>query len=140
MITRYTLNSFEELRGLQKEMNRLFNNYGSNEEAYPALNLRANENEALITAEIPGIDTNDLNIEVNNNQLTIEGIRKAPEVSDDFIYHRNERGYGKFKRTIRLPFDVDSEKINAKYVNGVLKISLPREESSKPRKIEIIKE
>ncbi len=140
MITRYTLNPFEDLRVLQKEMNRLFSNYGSNEEVYPALNLWTNGNEVLITAEIPGIDTNDLDITVNNNQLIIEGVRKVPDVNDNFIYHRNERGYGKFNRTIRLPFDVDSEKISAKYVNGVLRISLPRTESSKPRKIEIIKE
>ncbi|MBN2143443.1 MAG: Hsp20/alpha crystallin family protein [Candidatus Aureabacteria bacterium] len=139
MLARYALNPFYELTRLQREMNNLFDDYGSESETYPALNLWSDNQQAIVTAEIPGIDTKDLNITVNNSLLTLEGEKKEEDLGKDAVYHRSERGTGKFSRTIRLPFEADEGKISAAYTNGVLKITIPRAEASKPRKIEITK-
>ena len=143
MITHYALSPFTDFAKLQREMNRLFDIYGedySEYETYPAVNVWGSSNEALITAEIPGIELNDLHITVNNNILSIEGERKKEEIGEEALFHRHERGFGKFLKTIRLPFEVENDKINATYSNGILRIALPRLESSKPRRIEIVKE
>jgi HSP20 family protein len=139
MITRFTTSPFSELYRLQREMNRLFDGYGPEYESYPAINLWSDNNQAQLTAEIPGVDPRDINISVENGILTLEAERKEEETGDDVVIHRNERGYGKILKTVRLPFEINNEKISAKHTNGVLKVNLPRAEASKPRKIEIIK-
>jgi HSP20 family protein len=140
MITSYTLNSLTELARLQREMNRLFDDSGFDTASYPALNIWSDHNQAVVTSEIPGVDIKDLNITSNNNLLTLEGERKGEELGEKVVYHRNERGIGRFVRTIRLPFEADNEKMSATYSSGVLKIVIPRAKTGKPRKIEIIEE
>jgi HSP20 family protein len=105
--------------------------------AFPAINLWADEEKAVVTAEIPGVKTEDIDISVENDILTIKGRREPEELKDGERYRRQERRYGNFNRAIGLPFAVDPEKISAEYKDGVLKITLPRHEASKPRKIEI---
>jgi HSP20 family protein len=134
-----TWGPFDELRGLQREMNRLFDGYegGTALSRFPALNVWGNGENVVVTAELPGIDTAELDINVVNNQLTIKGERKEDKPAQDAVCHRCERGAGKFVRTVRLPFAVESEKVAARYENGVLTITLPRHEATKPRRIEI---
>ena len=128
---------FSEFRTLQREMNRLFSGYTPEQAAYPALNLWSNGDEAVVTAELPGVDPADISLNVVKNQLTIEGERKAETLEEDVVRHRAERGTGRFVRTIGLPFDVENEKVAASYKHGVLKITLPRAEATKPKRIEI---
>jgi HSP20 family protein len=136
MMTRGFADPFDGVRSLQREMNRLFESAGGSD-SYPAANLWSNENEALLTAELPGLCAECININVSGDQISIEGERKEDEIGENSTYHRKERGHGKFIRSFRLPFDVDSEKVAAKYADGVLKVTLPRAEASKPRKIAI---
>ena len=133
-------NPFEELNTLQEEMNRLFNNYGVRYSKFPAVNIYSTNDEVVITAEIPGLNKEDLNISVHDNNITIEGERKELEEKEGTTLHRKERGLGKFTRSFRLPYEVDSKKTAAKYHDGILTVTLPRLEATKPRKIAVVTE
>ena len=130
---------FGELRSLQREMNRLFDGYdgGATVSRFPALNVWGNSDRVVVMAELPGLDAKDLDISVVNNQLTIKGDRKSDKPAEDAVCHRCERDYGKFVRTVRLPFAVENGKVSAQYENGVLTVSMPRHEATKPKRIEI---
>lgn len=139
-----TLNPWEPLAGLrtlQREMNRLLDNNPSTRRPsrFPLVNLMSDSNEAVVTAEIPGVDPADLEISLTKGQLTIRGTLKdhAPQ-GEDVVCHRKERPAGAFARTFALPFEVEEDKIAAKYDKGVLAITLPRAEKAKPRTIPVI--
>jgi HSP20 family protein len=103
--------------------------------SYPAMNVWANADGVVVTAELPGLDIEDLDISVNNNVLSVTGSRNPEELPEGTTYHRQERGYGQFQRTFQLPFEVETEDVEATYNNGVLQIALPRAEADKPKKI-----
>lgn len=105
--------------------------------AYPAVNVWQGPDVIAITAELPGIEPGEIEISVNDNVLTLSGERKAPEVPEGARWRRNERGYGKFARAIRLPFTASDDLVEARMVNGVLKIVIARPEETRPKKIEI---
>ncbi len=105
--------------------------------SFPAMNVWAAEDSALITAEIPGVNKNELEINVTRDTLTLSGVRNADELPDGAGYHRRERPYGEFSRNIQLPYTVDVDKVKATFKNGVLKVELPRIEAEKPRKISV---
>ena len=134
--------SRSEFERLRHEMNRLFDRPGrfttSAAPGYPAINVWTNNDGAIVTAELPGIDTEELEISVRENTLTVKGVRKAVELQEGEVYHRRERGYGKFQRVFELPFHIDAAGVEAAYENGVLRITLPRAETDKPRKIPVI--
>jgi HSP20 family protein len=128
----------DEFRRIQDEMNRLFS--GSRYPAaaeYPALNVWSNDVDTVITAELPGIEPDDIQLSVVQNTLTLRGERKAEELKEGESYHRRERREGKFVRTLELPFEVDGDKVEAAFTNGVLSVKLPRAEAHRPKKIEI---
>ena len=131
----------QEMDQLQREMNRLFNaaNQGRvlNTANYPAVNIWANEDGQIVSAEMPGVHPEDINIDVTGDALSISGERKPDEVAREARYHRRERSYGSFSRTVQLPFMVDTNKVEASFKNGVLTITLPRAEADRPRKITI---
>jgi HSP20 family protein len=122
-------------------MNRLFDSTGRGRvfsaPNYPAINIWTNDNGQFITAEMPGVHPDDINIDVSADALSISGERKPEEAVKEANYHRRERSYGAFSRTIQLPFIVDTNKVEANFKNGVLMISLPRAEADKPKKITI---
>jgi len=126
---------------LQREMSQLFGNFPGSWErvtpSYPALNMWVNEENVLLTAEMPGVQTTDLDIQVVGDTLKLSGERKVEELPEEVRVHRRERGTGKFTRAIQLPFQVDVNKIDAVFEKGILKITLPRAEASKPRKISV---
>ena len=132
---------WQEMDQLQREMNRLFDATSKgrvfNSPSYPAINIWTNEDGQLISAEMPGVHPDDIDIDVTGDALSISGERKPDEVVKDAYYHRRERSYGSFSRTIQLPFMVDTNKVEANFKNGVLMISLPRAEADKPKKITI---
>jgi HSP20 family protein len=104
---------------------------------FPPLNIHSGDEDVIITSEIPGIDPADVDLTVTGDTLTIKGTRKPHEVKQGETWHRRERGSGDFFRTVQLPFNVDAGKVQAEYVNGVLRIVLPRAEADKPRKISV---
>jgi HSP20 family protein len=126
---------------LQREMNRLFDSTSKgrvfNSPSYPAINIWTNEDGQVISAEMPGVHPDDIDIDVTGDALSISGERKPDEVAKDAYYHRRERSYGLFSRTVQLPFMVDTNKVEASFKNGVLLINLPRAEADKPKKIAI---
>lgn len=130
---------FGEFRALQREMNRLFEGYGTNRSLarFPALNVWGNADAVIVTAELPGLASEDIEIDVVGNQLTIKGERKDDPPAETAVCHRREREAGRFVRSLRLPYAVESDQVGARYENGVLTITLPRQEATKPKRIEI---
>jgi HSP20 family protein len=92
------LDPFSGFGSLQREMNRLFDGYTGSGTNFPLLNVWANENETVVTAEVPGVDPKDIEINVLKNLLTIQGERKADDPGEDAVCHRNERVAGRFSR------------------------------------------
>ncbi len=139
--TIYSPSVLSEMERLQREMNRLFEGVVPRRlrsaPSYPAMNVWSNQDGALITAEVPGVQPEHIDISVVGETLTLTGERLAPEVGEDARYHRQERGYGKFSRSIELPFRVDADQVQATFNQGVLQIRLPRAEEDKPRKISV---
>ena len=105
--------------------------------AFPALNVWQGDEAVAITAELPGMDPADIEISVKDSVLTIAGDRKAPDLPESARWHRQERSYGKFTRSVGLPFAASEDKVEARMTNGVLRIVVGRPEEDKPRKIEI---
>lgn len=106
--------------------------------AYPAFNVWANHDGAIIVGELPGVKLEDIEITTSGKTIEIKGTRKE-EAQEKGVYLRRERPEGEFNRSIELPFQIDAAKVEAKLTNGVLEITLPRAESDKPRKITISK-
>ena len=137
---RYVPSVWDEMDRLQREMNRLFEDFDQGMKpiaGFPAMNVWMNEDGAVATAELPGVNVNDLDIRVVGQTLTLSGERKMEDLTKDAVFHRRERSKGKFTRTLDLPFLVDSEKVQATLEKGILRILLPRAEQDKPRKISV---
>jgi HSP20 family protein len=126
---------------MQNEMDKLFRDVSTGltqrSVTFPAINIWSNDESAIITAEIPGIQKDSLDISVTGDTLSISGSRIPDDVPDDARYHRQERNYGEFSRDIQLPYTVDVEKVKADFALGVLKVTLPRVENEKPKKIAV---
>lgn len=128
---------FSEMRRLQDEVNRLFSSYQLTPSAgFPTVNAFANEDGIALTARLPGVAQDDLEISVFRDTLTLRGRRK-PEAPDRQAYHRRERGAGEFVRNISLPFRVDPDRVEATVQDGLLRISLHRPEEDKPKRIKV---
>lgn len=126
----------QEFSRLYRDMDRLFGEFEGGA-SFPRVNVWSDENEALVSVELPGVDPKDVNLSVENNILTIQGERKAEPLGENDIQIRRERAAGRFSRSFRLPFELEAGNVVARYEHGVLNIRLPRREATKPRKIEI---
>lgn len=136
------LHIFNEIDQLQREMDSLFRGFGFG----PAFEVR---NQATryslkdtgetfrVEAILPGIDVDKLDIKVLGRQLTLSGEYAASSVPEDAVWHRRERRAGAFKQSLQLSTNVDTEKVEAEYKNGVLLIDLPKAASALPRKISV---
>jgi HSP20 family protein len=129
-----------EMHRLRREMEQVFGRFTGNgltAPAYPPLNVWEAGENVCVEAELPGMDLNDLEIYINGgNQLSIKGERKLPELGQG-SWHRRERGYGAFARVLDLPSAVDADRVQAEFKHGVLTVTLPKTEASKPRRIEV---
>ena len=103
----------------------------------PAMDVIENEDSVLLRAELPGLSEQDVEINVENNTLSLKGEKKLEHSEEDGHYRRVESRYGSFYRSFSLPNSVDQDKIDAHFVNGVLEISLPKAEQAKPKKIAV---
>ena len=142
-ITRFE--PFRELAAVQARLNRIFSEpYENGDDTLvradwiPAVDVVENDQHALVlTAELPGVKKEDIELKVENSTLTIRGERKrAFEIKEDG-YHRVERSFGGFARSFTLPTTVSAEGITADFKDGVLTVTLPAREEAKPRQVEI---
>lgn len=132
---------FQELRRLQAEMDRLAGTFAPTAGltaagGFPAVNVFAGRDGVAVVAELPGVAKEDLDIQAHRDTLTLRGTRRPAAERED-AYHRRERRSGTFTRSIQLPYRVDPARVEAQLENGVLRLSLPRPEEDKPRRITI---
>src|SRR5262245_32586073 len=137
-------NPARELSNLEREMRRMFRFTESGREEpgsmavwAPAVDIYETDNEVVVRVEVPGMDQKDFDIRVDNNVLTIRGERKMDQRVQEENYHRIESIYGAFVRSFTLPTTVDPDNVKAEYRNGILQITLPKKEQSKPRQIKV---
>jgi HSP20 family protein len=137
-----------ELNTIQNEMNRLFNTFfetpggqggapAASRRWLPAMDLVEHGDEFILRADLPGLSENDVNIEFEDNVLTISGERKSEHEERKEGYYRLERASGNFSRSLTLPEGVDPEKVQASFDRGVLEVRIPKPEQRKPRKVTI---
>ncbi|HSH56366.1 MAG TPA: Hsp20/alpha crystallin family protein [Halomonas sp.] len=130
---------FAELRQLQSQMNRLFAGGARTvgDGAWPPVNMWLSDNSVVVTAEMPGVGSDDIDLTVRENTLIIAGKRSSPTEDESASWHRRERPTGEFSRSIRLPLRVDPDKVEARAKNGVLEIEMGRPDAEQPRKISV---
>ncbi|MDH3494246.1 MAG: Hsp20/alpha crystallin family protein [Acidobacteriota bacterium] len=140
---------FRELRSLQDEMNRLFmtsvpRGYGQEDLASggwsPSVDIYESEGEIVLEAELPGMKREDFEVSIENNVITLKGERNFEKKDEGDNYHRVERAYGSFTRSFSLPRSVSADGTSADFKNGILRVTLPKKEEAKARKIEVFGE
>jgi HSP20 family protein len=135
-------NGLTSINRLRDEMDRAFNRVFQDfpapprSMAYPPMNVWEDKEHLYMEAELPGIPMESLEIYVKDKELVLEGERKLTE-PESASFHRRERGVGKFRRALRLPVDIQADKVEARLKDGVLTVTLPKAEKAKPRKIEV---
>jgi HSP20 family protein len=103
----------------------------------PALDVAETEEEVIVKAEVPGMDVKDIDITLTDGLLTIRGERKLENEDKKENYHRLERQFGSFSRSLKVGAEVKAEAIEADYKDGVLTVTLPKDEEQKPKKIDV---
>lgn len=136
-----------DLSSIQDKMNQLFEDTFSRtrgrDEALgkgmwtPAVDIFETEDAVVVKAEIPGVERDQIAVEIKDGILTLHGERKFEKEVKEENYHRIERAYGTFHRSFSLPSSVDEEKISAKFKEGVLEVTLPKKEREKPKQIKV---
>lgn len=134
-------NPFDEINAMRREMEdifkrsqRVFTQQGRN---FPLINIYNQPEEIRVVAEVPGVAKEDLDISFNQGELKIRGQRKPLELPEKSVQLRAERQTGSFEKTLRIPFDVNPDKLHAELQNGILQIGLPKAESARARQIVI---
>lgn len=134
---------------LQREIDRLFQDFGRGfpsltagfsrgaRDLMPAIDVTESDGEIEITAELPGLEEKDVEINVSDNLLTIRGEKKAEKEDKQKDYHLVERSYGSFYRTLELPPGVDADKIKADISKGVLRVTVPKPAAKQAKKIDV---
>src|SRR5678809_65812 len=143
-IVRY--DPFRDLRTLQEEVNRLFSTNltrGFGEEGIgrgawaPSVDIYENKDQIVLEAELPGMKKEDFDLSIENSVITLRGERRFEKTDESDNYHRVERSYGQFTRSFTLPQTVSAEGATAEYNNGVLRVTLPKKEETKARRIQV---
>jgi HSP20 family protein len=105
--------------------------------AFPPLNITQDEDNFYVRAEVPGIKPAELSVSALRNRVSISGKREIPREHERVSYHRKERPEGGFNRAVTLPLEVDAERVDARYADGILTLTLPKAEQAKPRQIAV---
>jgi HSP20 family protein len=146
MVVRYNdrWDPFRDLDSIQGELNRLFGRtYGGGELGtgssnwMPPIDVREQKERFVVSLELPGVEPDDVDVSVEDSTLSIRGERRFSEETEDEEYHRVERRYGQFARSLSLPPTADANAIEASFDKGVLTITVPKAEQAKPKKISI---
>lgn len=128
---------FRDLLSVEDEFERLLGRPSARMAWAPALDVRETEDRFEVTVDLPGMEPADVGVTFEQGVLTVSGKREFSSETKDETYHRIERSYGSFARSIRLPHTADAEKIEASFDKGVLSIRVPKAEAAKPRTIEV---
>jgi HSP20 family protein len=133
---------FRDLMGIQSELNRLFGRTYAGDPGVagawvPPLDIYESQERFVVTLELPGIDPADVEVSVDDSVLTVKGERKLSSETSEENFHRIERRYGQFVRSLSLPSTADAEHIEASFDKGVLTIQVPKVEQAKPKKITV---
>ena len=131
-------NPWNELQSLTRQLDELFSpTEQQRRREFPAVNIWSEEDQSVLTAELPGINPAELEITCRDNTVTLKGVRHGYSQSAEDKFLRRERRSGSFQRSFTLPFKVDEEKISAEYKHGIVSVILPRREKPEIRNIEI---
>jgi len=103
----------------------------------PTVDLYEEKDEIVVKAELPGIDKNNIEVNLTDHMLTIKGEKKKEEEVKEKNYYRSERSYGSFLRTLELPKDVHGDKVKASFKNGILEVRMPKTEEAKAKEIKV---
>jgi HSP20 family protein len=127
---------FRDFETIHDKMQRFFGNaldfgFSMDDSFYPRIDINEDKNKFHVFAEIPGVKKDEIKITLQDNILTIEGEKKKESAKEEKNYHRSERLYGSFRRSFTLPAEVDSEKVEAKFENGILDLQLNKVEPKK---------
>jgi len=114
-----------------------FGTFLGRQDMFPALDMSEDDKQVVVTAELPGMDPKDVDISIDKGVLTLKGEKKFEEEEKKENYHRIERSYGSFRRSVSLPTEVAEDKVKARFKDGVLKITLPKSEQTAAKKIQI---
>lgn len=130
---------FVDMRRMQSEMNRLFDDFGISRRAtaYPPVNFWVGSDSIVMTAELPGLSQDDIDLTVQDTMISIRGEFADRDIGDDLTWHRRERPKGTFSRSVELPFRIDAGQVDARFEHGVLTVEMQRPEDEKPKRIEI---
>lgn len=130
-----------EMGRLRQEVDQLLGRHAGSPTAsageFPAVNVWTGDDNAILTAEVPGVDPEAIELTVVNDTVTIRGSRETEKAKEGETYQRQERGSGRFVRSFALPFAIESGKVAAACKNGILQVTLPRAEADKPKTIAI---
>jgi HSP20 family protein len=132
-----THDPFQHLRLFEDAVTRMMNEPRTARPWSPAVDIFETENELVLKADLPDINPEDIDVQVENQTLTVKGNRKFEQQTGKSGYHRIERSYGTFVRTFAVPATVDTQNVVAGYNNGVLTITLHKKEAAKPRQVKI---
>jgi HSP20 family protein len=130
-------NSAREMQRFQEQLDSLFASRSGEVYTFPPVNVWTSDESVIVSAELPGMELENLDISVHGETLTIRGGRARQELKEGDKFQRRERLVGSFSRALQLPFRVDAEKVDAHFNRGVLTVKLPRAEADKPRKITV---
>ena len=125
------------LRLFEDAFTRMVNEPQANRPWAPSVDIYETENELVLKADLPDVDSKNIDVRVENQTLTLAGERKFEKQDNGKGYHRIERSYGNFVRSFAVPNSFDTENIGAAFKNGVLTVTLPKREAAKPRQIKI---
>jgi len=134
---------FADFESVRREMLRLLDSVagdtsgGVGAGVFPPINITQDDDNFYVRAEIPGIKPNDLSISTVRNRVSLAGRREIPREHDRASYHRRERAEGSFNRTVTLPTEIDADRVEAGYADGILTLTLPKAEEAKPRQINV---
>jgi HSP20 family protein len=132
-----TVDPFTGLRLFEDAITRMMSEPRTGRPWSPATDVIETENDLVLKSDLPDLELKDIDVQVENQTLTIKGHRHFERQSDNKSYHRIERSYGTFVRSFTVPSTVDTEKVAADYKNGVLTVRLPKKEAAKPRQVKI---
>ncbi len=128
---------FQHLRLFEDAVTRMMSEPRNARPWSPAVDIFENENELVLKADVPDVKPEDIDLQVENQTLTLKGHRRFEQQADKGGYHRIERSYGSFVRTFAVPSTVETEHVSAEYNNGVLTVKLPKKEAAKPRQVKV---
>ena len=135
--------AFDDLERMRRDMDRLFGQVVGraycppHAGVFPLVNISEDKENFYISAELPGLESREIQISATGRNLTISGERRIASEGENVKYHRREREGGQFNRVIALPNDIEVDKIQASYSNGILSITVPKAEAAKPKRISI---